>query len=256
MTASEDLVYDEFRHNLPRYLVVAILRDGNPICVRAIRPDDGDRLRDHFRALSPTSAYYRFFGYRRELSCEEMERFTRLDFDVHVAIVATCWDGTEEQILADIRYVVQDDDEGQAELAISVVDSHHGRGIGALMLRQLALIAHRRGIRRLVADVMSENRRALEFFVARGFRPYRSPQSGVVRLSFPLSELRYQRVRLRAVSPEQLNRRAYELFIARGRTHGDDLRDWLAAERELLFGISDYGRGGQAGLPGDSSAQA
>lgn len=28
--------------------------------------------------------------------------------------------------------------------------------------------------------------------------------------------------------------RAYELYLARGGTHGQDLEDWLAAERELM----------------------
>jgi hypothetical protein len=33
---------------------------------------------------------------------------------------------------------------------------------------------------------------------------------------------------------EMIRVRAYELFLARGATHGDDLADWLNAERELL----------------------
>jgi len=37
----------------------------------------------------------------------------------------------------------------------------------------------------------------------------------------------------RAVSFEAIQRRAYELFLARGGWHGADLADWLAAEREL-----------------------
>ena len=32
---------------------------------------------------------------------------------------------------------------------------------------------------------------------------------------------------------EQIARRAYELFVARGGTHGYDIEDWLRAEREL-----------------------
>ncbi len=32
---------------------------------------------------------------------------------------------------------------------------------------------------------------------------------------------------------ETIRMRAYELFLARGATHGDDLADWFAAEREL-----------------------
>ena len=32
---------------------------------------------------------------------------------------------------------------------------------------------------------------------------------------------------------ETIRVRAYELFVARGASHGDDLADWLNAEREL-----------------------
>lgn len=38
------------------------------------------------------------------------------------------------------------------------------------------------------------------------------------------------------VSHEQIERRAYELYLARGGRAGDALGDWLAAERELLSG--------------------
>src|ERR1700688_842653 len=33
---------------------------------------------------------------------------------------------------------------------------------------------------------------------------------------------------------EEIARRAYELFVERGREHGRDWDDWLSAERELL----------------------
>jgi hypothetical protein len=35
------------------------------------------------------------------------------------------------------------------------------------------------------------------------------------------------------LSQEQVARRAYELYLSRGRRHGADLDDWLQAEREL-----------------------
>ena len=34
-------------------------------------------------------------------------------------------------------------------------------------------------------------------------------------------------------TPEDIARRAYELFLARGCEHGHDVEDWLQAEREL-----------------------
>jgi hypothetical protein len=36
-----------------------------------------------------------------------------------------------------------------------------------------------------------------------------------------------------AMSPEAIAARAYEFFLARGCEHGQDLEDWLRAEREL-----------------------
>lgn len=37
----------------------------------------------------------------------------------------------------------------------------------------------------------------------------------------------------RAVSPEKIAARAYQLYEQRGRTHGNDMQDWLDAEWEL-----------------------
>lgn len=34
-------------------------------------------------------------------------------------------------------------------------------------------------------------------------------------------------------SHEEVERRAYEIYVARGGIHGQDLEDWLQAEREL-----------------------
>lgn len=35
---------------------------------------------------------------------------------------------------------------------------------------------------------------------------------------------------------EQIARRAYEIFLARGGTHGNPEQDWFQAERELRLG--------------------
>jgi hypothetical protein len=39
--------------------------------------------------------------------------------------------------------------------------------------------------------------------------------------------------RMNGASQEQIAARAYELYLARGGSHGRDWDDWLAAEREL-----------------------
>src|SRR5215467_11692016 len=64
-----------------QYAAEAVLRDGGSIHIRAIRPDDRERLLDHFRSLSARSVYFRFFGAKRRLTNAELDQFTRLDFD-------------------------------------------------------------------------------------------------------------------------------------------------------------------------------
>lgn len=36
------------------------------------------------------------------------------------------------------------------------------------------------------------------------------------------------------IPPDEIAERAYELFMARGATHGQDIDDWLLAESELV----------------------
>ncbi len=40
------------------------------------------------------------------------------------------------------------------------------------------------------------------------------------------------------ISHEAIAKRAYEKFLARGGKHGNDLKDWLEAERELKAEIN------------------
>src|SRR5271169_2447911 len=66
-----------------------VLRDGGSIHVRAIRPDDKQRLLDHFARLSARSVYFRFFRVKKHLTDDELRQFTELDFDRTVGLVAT-----------------------------------------------------------------------------------------------------------------------------------------------------------------------
>ena len=54
------------------YAVDEVLRDGSPIHIRAITPDDKDLLFEHFSGLSQNSRYTRFFGAKRTLSRQEL----------------------------------------------------------------------------------------------------------------------------------------------------------------------------------------
>jgi GNAT superfamily N-acetyltransferase len=140
------------------------LTDGTTVRVRAIRSDDGERLRAFHSRLSQESIVLRFFGPHPRLSEAEVERFTRVDGVDRVALVAT----RASEIVAVARY---DRTAGsdEAEVAFVVEDALQGHGLGTILLQHLAGAARSRGIRWLVADTLSENFRMLKVFRDAGF---------------------------------------------------------------------------------------
>jgi acetate---CoA ligase (ADP-forming) len=169
------------------YSAEEILRDGGSIHVRAIRPDDRERLLRHFKELSEDSRYHRFFGVKRSLSEAELQRFTQLDFVNHVGLVATLSHSGEERFIGVARYV-RGTDPARAEVAFEVVDEHQGRGIATMLLQHLSGIARTAGISEFEADVLGDNNRMLEVFAKSGFRVKRASAAGVIHLAFPTAE--------------------------------------------------------------------
>jgi GNAT superfamily N-acetyltransferase len=140
------------------------LRDGTAVCVRAIRPDDKERLLAAFTRLSARSVYQRFFHPVNELTAEDLRRLTEIDFRDQVGIVLTVGAGCDERLIAVGRYVREVSGGDVAEVAFTVADDYQHRGAATLLLREIVGIARERGIRKFVALVLGDNRAMLEVF--------------------------------------------------------------------------------------------
>lgn len=162
------------------YCVQETLRDGSAILIRAIQPDDKDRLREHARGLSIESVYHRFMGYKRDLTDDDLQRFTELDFAQHVGLVAIFSEDGNEHIIGVGRYIRTSNE--RAEVAFSVIDKHQGRGVGTLLLAHLSRIAKHSGITEFEANVMGDNIHMLDVIRASGFKLHQTRASGVVHL--------------------------------------------------------------------------
>lgn len=177
--------------DLSDYGAEGILTDGSSIHIRAIRPDDRDRLLDHFHRLSPESVYFRFLGIKPSLSEAELDRFTRLDYVRNFALAAILRGPEGERIIGVGRYVAAARDSEpprRGEVAFAVDDNYQGRGIGTLLLEHLSRVAYANGIDRLDATVMASNTRMLEVFSRSGFELRQSLEAGVVQVSFSSHE--------------------------------------------------------------------
>ncbi len=109
-----------------------------------------------------------------------MRRFTEVDHDKRVAIVATVGD----EIIGVGRYDRVSD--AEAEVAFTVRDDHQGRGLGSVLLEHLAAAARERGVDRFVAEVLPGNRKMLGTFAVAGYTVAQEMEEGVVRLAFDI----------------------------------------------------------------------
>jgi len=178
-------------NDLREYSSDELLRDGDSIHIRAIRPDDKRRLLEHSERLSPRSVYFRFLGPKRGLTDKDLALFTDLDFENRVALVATLGKGGEEKIIGVGRYAVPrtaGDAPRSAEVAFSVIDEYQNHGIGTLLLEHLLRIARKQEIRQFEAEVLGDNKAMLGVIQSSGLVARRTVSSGVVHVVFSTEE--------------------------------------------------------------------
>jgi len=167
----------------------ALLRDGTPVHVRPIRPDDEEALVAFHGRLSPHTIYRRFFSPRPVLPPKDVHRFTNVDYHDRMALIAEI--GGEMAGVA--RYDRQPSREGpdappEAEVAFVIEDRHQGRGLGSLLLEHLAGAARERGFEYFVAETLAENRSMLGVFRDAGFVAQRTFDDGLIHLRFPIAQ--------------------------------------------------------------------
>lgn len=154
---------------LAEYQTAAALKDGTPVWVRAIRPDDRDTLGAAFARLSERTVYHRFFQTKTELTTGELTYLTELDFRDHVGLFVLNGDRASRELMGVGRFVrIHGGVADRAEVALTVGDVYQGRGVGTLLVRHLLLLAREVGIRWLEADVLPGNGAMLHLFERSG----------------------------------------------------------------------------------------
>ena len=133
------------------------LKDGHPILVRPIRPEDAPQLRELHNSLSDRSIYFRFCHALKELPPDMLAKFTQIDYDREIALVATDEEEGRERVIGVARSIHHIDGLS-AELAVVVGDSWHGKGVGACLFKRCMDISLERGVRKLEAYILPENR--------------------------------------------------------------------------------------------------
>ena len=159
-------------HPYPSGLISSFVTvDGTRLGMRPVRPEDADMEREFVASLSEQTRYFRFFYRLHQLTPAMLVRFTQVDYDRELALLALAPDpgsATGEKIVGIARYIANFDGES-AEFAVVVTDAWQGRGIGRTLMERTIACARQRGFKRLEGVVLRANRGMLEFSKQLGF---------------------------------------------------------------------------------------
>ncbi|MGB8301014.1 MAG: GNAT family N-acetyltransferase, partial [Azonexus sp.] len=157
------------------------MNDGKIVTIRPIRPEDAEMEQEFVKAMSDESRYYRFMDTLRELTQTMLVRFTQIDYDREMALVATVpgAEGKETQIGV-ARYVVNPDGES-VEFALAVGDDWQKCGVGRKLMTALIDCARQKGYRAVVGDVLSTNSKMFRLMTSLGFSIHPHPDDTAVK---------------------------------------------------------------------------
>ena len=158
-----------------------VLRDGSTVRIRMMRPSDEAGLCGLLSSLSEESRWLRFYcNQNRTAIAAEAHREANLDQAFGLIAVSG-----EERVVGHAFYVAMSDH--RAEVAFTIANEFQGRGLGSILLGQLAQVASANGIEIFEAEVVAANHRMLRVFRASGFPIEVSANAGQLRVVFPTS---------------------------------------------------------------------
>jgi acyl-CoA synthetase (NDP forming)/RimJ/RimL family protein N-acetyltransferase len=161
--------------------VYALLTDGTTVLIAPARPQDREAVRQMHAQMSPSNIYLRFFSLSPASADREAARVTRPPDGEHCALLA--WLDDE---LVGVAGYEPTGNAGLAEIAFSVADHMHGRGVATLLLEHLVSTARLRGLRAFTAETLPDNAAMLRVFADVGLAAKRRISDGVVETTFPL----------------------------------------------------------------------
>jgi acetyltransferase len=176
-------------HPYPRELEEAIrLRTGVDVLLRPIRPEDAELEREFVASLSPQTLYRRFMMPVKELSAAMIERFTQIDYDRELALIALTNDsggspGGPDARIVGVARIIPTWEEGVAEFAIVIGDRMQRSGLGREMMLRLLAAGKARGYRVIEGIVLAENLSMLRFCEDLGFAIGANPDDPAERIA-------------------------------------------------------------------------
>jgi len=173
-----------------RYVASWTTKDGNPVTIRPIRPEDEPAMVKFHETLSERSVYLRYFHFmnlEQRVTHERLTRICFIDYDREMALVAEGRNPAsgEPEILG-VGRMSKIHGTNDAEVAVLISDKFQGRGLGKELLARLLIVGADEKLTRLTADILPDNRDVMRICEKLGFSLKHSLEDEVVRAEFQL----------------------------------------------------------------------
>jgi acetyltransferase len=189
--ADADLPRSAIRRYPSEYVWRAQLRDGAPVVVRPIRPEDEPLMVAFHRTLSEESVWMRYMhGLKLDerTAHERLVRVCFIDYDREIALVVEREAAAGGRQILGLGRLSRDraarpgaGAAGEAEFSLIVGDPWQGQGIGGELLGRLIDVGRAEGLGRIFADVLTANLRMQRLCARLGFTITSEPGEDVVR---------------------------------------------------------------------------
>ena len=171
----------------PKELERQVNWEGRTLLIRPIRPEDETLLGELLNALTPEDSRMRFFDSTKNLPRTRLARFSQIDYDREMALVAIeRWNDGAEHALGEVR-TVADPGSTFADFAIVVASGIKGRGLGQLLLQSLVSYCRSRGIGELRGETLDSNLRMQRLARRLGFAVTTGADRGTLDLRLSLN---------------------------------------------------------------------
>ncbi len=160
------------------------MKDGAQVLLRPIRPEDEPLEYEMLTTLSGEAFRTRFFSVKGEVTHEMLVRFTNIDYDRQMAIVAEVRQGQRRKMIGIGRLIIESDFEA-GEFAVLVHDDFQGKGLGYKLVDSIIGIADDKGLNEIYGEVLAENEKMLAVCRKMGFELERLEED-VTKVTFVL----------------------------------------------------------------------
>jgi acetyltransferase len=190
-TREEDLPRTAIRPYPKQYVSHEELRDGTPVTIRPIRPEDEPLMVKFHETLSEESVYMRYFHMMNLDQRTAHDRLTRIcfiDYDREMALIAEHTDPetAERDILGVSRLSRRGAVPDEAEFSVLVSDRFQRRGVGTLLVSRILEVGRAEDLRRITAEILFDNRPMQSISKKLGFHLRRDTEEMVVKADLDL----------------------------------------------------------------------